>query len=218
MEVLKKGTPRHKHRFIFDAELANSLVIKKWQLRSEEKYDSDPNPKLTALSYLQSILKCSQKSHYLITVSELEKASKYRSKKGIFWNIRDLQHLDTNYFEIFNDKGMSRLAAVVNLENISSGDSTDLILNWGISMILLTDMKLKYVTPEIEKWISTNTKSSFGYNYDLAANTLLNNRNMAILRYFPADNGSNEQIAIIGDDSFINDEVAHCISSIAEDK
>jgi len=216
MQLFKPEDPRTDRAFLFYPELPPSVVVRAWRFRSEEEYDRETQPEATALRLLQRVIACTRKKSYVVTVSDLDKSSPLRSKKGVLWEWRHsvLPKLCRRSFEVHAATGSSRLAAIIELTDFSFDAWPDVILNWYYGLIVLTDMPFDDMAGEIEKWISTNPRKALGYDYEALGDSLNKCKDIAALRYFPADNGMHETIAIVSNEAFMADEVEGCICTL----
>jgi len=201
--------------FFFDADVSDLLLLEKIGLRSEQEYDGDVCAEKTALKYIQRISKCFDGNVYLVTASQdVGPANKMRSKKGVLWNEKKLRSLESYGGEVEVGMGSTRLVSLVKLEDFNYDAAEAIVLNWVFSFILLTEIGVEDLNSLIEGWVAKGGNSVLAFNYDAVAKDLLKLSTTSVLRYFPADNGRDETLVVVGNRVFVEERVQKCVRSI----
>lgn len=201
--------------FFFDADVVESLLLEKIGLRSGQEYDGDICAEKTALKYIERISKCFDGNVYLVTASQdVGPTNKIRSKKGVLWNEKKLRNLEAYSSEVEVGMGSTRLVSLVKLESFNYDAAEAIVLNWVFSFILLTKLDVEDLNCLIEGWMAKGGKSVLAFNYDAVAKDLLELSTTSVLRYFPADNGRDETLVVVGNRKFIEEKVQKCVRSI----
>ena len=201
--------------FFFDADVSDLLLLEKIGLRSEQEYDGDVCAEKTALKYIQRISKCFDGNVYLVTASQdVGPANKMRSKKGVLWNEKKLRSLESYGREVEVGIGSTRLVSLVKLEDFNYDAAEAIVLNWVFSFILLTEIGVEDLNSLIEGWVAKGGNSVLAFNYDAVAKDLLKLSTTSVLRYFPADNGRDETLVVVGNRVFVEERVQKCVRSI----
>lgn len=206
---------RKDDHFYFDANVAEPLVLKKKELRSELEYDADIFAEKTALKYIERISECFSGTIYLLTASQdIVQPSKVRTKKGALWQEKELRKLDSRNWELEVLEGKTRLVSLVSLNGFNYDASEAVILNWVFSLIILSTMDIDILSGYIEGWLAKGDNGVLVYNYDAIAKDLISLDSTVVLRYFPADNGRCEMLVVVGNRDFIEENVEDCINLI----
>jgi len=203
--------------FFFDADVSDPLLLEKIGLRSEQEYDGDVCAEKTALKYMERISKCFDGNVYLVTASQdVGPANKLRSKKGVLWNEKKLRSLESYGGEVEVEVGMgsTRLVSLVKLEGFNYDAAEAIVLNWVFSFILLTELGVEDLNSLVEGWVAKGGNSVLAFNYDAVAKDLLKLSTTSVLRYFPADNGRDETLVVVGNRVFVEERVQKCVRSI----
>lgn len=201
--------------FLFNADIEPPLILRSQVLRTEAEYDEEKNPERTALQLLKRLIQCVGKRAYLVIASQgAEIPNRVRSYKGLLWNQEELRLLEHDRHEVEVRDGRTRLVAVVDLQNFSYASSDNFLLSWTNSFLFLSEKNLLEISEYAKKWIDYDQVSILPFNFRLMAKDLRDLDSSAILRYFPADNGHNEMIAIVGDGNFIESDIEECLESM----
>lgn len=201
--------------FFFDADISDSLLLEKFGLRSERDYDGDVRAGKTALKYIEEISKCFDGNVYLVTASQdIGPAKKIRSKKGVLWNEKSLRNLERYSGEVEVGMGSTRLVSLVKLEGFDYDTAEATVLNWVFSFILLTKLNIEDLSGFIEGWVAKEGSSVLAFNYDAVAKDLLGLSTTSVLRYFPADNGRDETLVVVGNREFVEKRIQKCVQFI----
>ena len=201
--------------FFFDADISDSLLLEKIRLRSEQEYDGDIYAEKTALKYIERISKCFNGNIYLVTASQdVGPANKMRSKKGVLWNEKKLRSFESYSGEVDVGMGNTRLVSLVKLKDFNYDAAEAIVLNWVFSFILLTKLDVEDLNNLVEGWVAKGGNSVLAFNYDAVAKDLLALSTTSALRYFPADNGRDEILVVVGNREFVEERVQECVRSI----
>ncbi|GLR04325.1 hypothetical protein GCM10007906_19120 [Vibrio hyugaensis] len=206
---------KNEKAFFFNVDLSDSLFLEKIKLRSEQEYDVDQCPEITALKYIEKISHCFDGNVYLVVAShDIGPASKLRLKKGALWSNKELRNLEGYSGEVEVALGSTRLVSLVNLEKFDYESEGEAVLNWAFSFILLTKLDLESFNGLVEGWVAKGEKSVLAFNYDAVARDLLKLSTTSVLRYFPADNGRDETLVVVGNRGMLKDvsKVVHSIT------
>ncbi|WP_394390909.1 hypothetical protein [Shewanella woodyi] len=103
---------------------------------------------------------------------------------------------------------------MVKLEDFNYDSAEAIVLNWVFSFILLTKLDVEDLNGLVEGWVAKGGKSVLAFNYDAVAKDLLELSTTSVLRYFPADNGRDETLVVVGNREFIEERVQKCVRSI----
>jgi hypothetical protein len=190
--------------FFSDSDVSDSLSLEKIGLRSEQAYDGDIFAEKTALKYIERISKYFDGHVYLVSASQdVGPISRVRSKKGVLWNEKKLRNLENYSSEVEVDVGSTRLVSLVKLDGFSYDVGEAIILNWKYSFFLLTTLEIKDLNGLVEGWVAKKRKSVLAFSYDAVAKDLLKLSTTSVLRYFPADNGRDETLVVVGNREFV---------------
>jgi hypothetical protein len=201
--------------FFFNADVSGSLLMEKIELRSEQEYDADISAENNALKYIEKISSCFDGNVFLVTASQdVGPTNKIRSKKGALWTEKKLRNLECYSGEVEVGMGSTRLVSLVKLEDFDYDSAEAIVLNWVFSFIILTKLDVEDLNGLVEGWVAKCGKSVLAFNYDAVAKDLLNLSTTSVLRYFPADNGRDETIVVVGNRAFVEERVQKCIRSI----
>jgi|GEM_PF-3057628 len=199
---------RSSNAFILPAQLRSPLLLLIKNLRSELKYDKDPQPKKTALKVIQSFTERLRGQVCAVIVSQhLSKSGSFRERK----TLSDLGKIfaDSELLELkySNTDGHERLGVIVSLANYSYDINEDILLNYGYGMIVLSQRPIASLRDIISTWVSQGGDSLFGFDYEVVVDSLIKNEDITVIRYFPADNGRPEVLAVIGNEVFVKQNV-----------
>lgn len=201
--------------FYFNANISDSLLLEKIELRSCQEYDNDIYAEKTALSYIEKIANCFDGNIYLLTASQdVSPTKKIRSKKGVLWNEKQLCKLECYSSEVEVVNGKTRLVSLVQLKEFNYDSAEAIVLNWVFSFILLTNLDVKSFVGLIEGWVAKGENSVLAFDYDAVAKDLSDLGTTSVLRYFPADNSRGEALVVVGNRKFVEDKVQNCIRCI----
>lgn len=216
MEYFREGAHRTDYTFLFDVDLISPLLLMKKTLRSEQAYDEDTNAEQTALGYLKYIVECFAGSVFLIMVGQdVARSTNLRSKKGLLWKDKELRKLVVHDLEVEAGDGKTRLVSIINLDGFSYNHSPGFVLNWNRSFIVLTELDVGSLSGYIKGWVMKDQNTVFGLLYNNVAKDLVKLGTTAALRYFPADNGRSEAIAILGNEEFVKARMEKCVDALA---
>ena len=201
--------------FYFNADVSGSLLLEKIELRSQQEYDDDISSENTALKYIEKISNCFNGNVFLVTASQdVGPTNKMRSKKGALWTERKLRNFECYSGEVEVGMGCTRLVSLVKLEGFDFDSAEAIVLNWVFSFIVLTKLDVEDLNGLVEGWVAKNGKSVLAFNYDAVAKDLLELSTSSVLRYFPADNGRDETLLVVGNREFVEKRVQKCVRSI----
>jgi hypothetical protein len=211
MKTYKQESQPAEYSEIFDVKLQEQIEIIVQEIRSEADYDNDKNPEQTALKYLKSIFDCFEGTPYLVLASqEIAPKSKLRLKKTELWLKKRLKGCDIMNIEAHVDNDNTRIILIANLKNLSLEHYHSCILNWVFGCFMLVANNDNTNIPAVSSWI-TKDNNILAFDYGLVARNLCSIDNVAILRYFPAENGKHEIIAAIGKIIFIEHQIKNCL-------
>lgn len=214
-QIMSASLNTNEKSFYFYADVSDSLLLEKIELRSEEEYDKDICAEKTALKYIEKISKCFDGNVYLVTASQgVGPINKMRSKKGVLWTEKKLRNLENYSGEVEVGLGSTRLVSLVKLEDFNFDSAEVIVLSWVFSFILLTKLNVEIISGLVDSWVAKDHKSVLAFNYDAIAKDLSRLSTTSVLRYFPADNGRNETIVVAGNREFVENNVQKCVRSI----
>ena len=203
---------KNELQFYFNADVVEPLVLYVRELRTEAEYDADVNPDKTALKYIKKVAECFDGNVYLLLASQdVVSPSKLRTKKWILWHEKEFGMLDSYTSEIDVGNGKTRLVSLVNLDGFSYDSSESIILNWIFGLVILTTLDISVLNEHIKGWVSKKDRSVLAFNYSAIAKDLSSLDKVAILRYFPADNGRNEMLVVVGNKDFVDEKILSCV-------
>lgn len=204
--IMNTPNSRDVGSFYSDDNVVEPLIFKTIQLRTEAQYDADIYAEKTAMSYIEKIVNAFESNVYLLTVSQdVINPSKLRTKKGVLWGEKGFRGLDYRNGEFDVNNGRTRLYSLVNLDGLNYDKPEPLVLNWISSLILFTKMDIDFLNNYVGNWLSHGKEIILPFNHNALAQDLLLLNTTAIMHYFPADNGRNEILALVGNKSFINE-------------
>lgn len=192
-----EGLMSKELEFYFDDLLTSGLNLEYRILRSELLYSSDESPEVAALDYLKSLSSVFDGFMYLVVASHTsEQQTLLRRKKGIFWNFKPLKKLNNITSEVFYESDKSRLVGIVDLSGFNYDSCEQALLNWTSSFIILSNKKIIDMTKYIDTFISEDQESFIPFNFKSIANAINKLGETSVVRYFPADNGRHEVLAL----------------------
>ena len=216
MDVIDPGTAWEERAFYFSGKLESPLDIKVWHFRSEEMYDAEEQPEVTAMNLIRDIAKCVGRRPVLILFSDQEPPSALRSRKSVLWGYDELQRLPHIVFEVECGHSKTRLGAVIDLSCFSFRSSSSAVLNWGNGIIVLSMDTLDNVKQLVEHWVSKRSDDVIAFDFDAIANSLHHNVELGVLRYLPPSNSRPETVVVVAEEAFVDQEACRCIDSIAQ--
>lgn len=209
------STPEEMEKHLyFPAELGGLLKMSVRELRSEPEYDADTCAEKSALKYLLKLQQCFNGEFFLATSSRVAQRDRIRSYKGVLWGDSVLQSLKHHEVEIDLGGGNTRIVAVVNLDKFTFTTSEDLLLNWGDSLMFLTDIGLDDMMECVQNWIARGSDAYLAFDYEAIAKDLRCMEATVVLRYFPADNGRSEVLVAVGRQEVLAERIDKCLASI----
>ncbi len=204
---------KHTLESLFPANLDEQLVVRQQELRSEAVYDKDTYAETTAQKYIKKIVQCFGDKAYLLVAGEIDRPNRIRSHKGLFWDEKGLRELDRRDGEFDVEGGYTRLASLVDLDGFNYDEPTGYVLSWLVGIILLTDINIDTMNSFVEEWLM-KSDSILPFDYEAIAKGLVKLPTTAVLRYFAADNGRIETLAVVGNKEFVDGRIEKCIRSI----
>jgi hypothetical protein len=137
-------------------------------------------------------------AYLVVASSDVSSPKKVRSKKGVLHNTKELQKLDHCNLEYDVNDGKTRLVSLVNLNDFEFNNSEGLILDWMHSFILISEAHIDKIVELIPNWINLDQKNNIlPFNYDYIYRDIIDFKDAVLMRYFPADNGRDEIIAVV---------------------
>lgn len=214
MDTIDWNTPWQDRAFYFCGKLDPPVVAKVWRFRSEDKYDSDEQPELTALALVHRCVKCVGQRPFLLIASEPAPPTAMRSRKGVLWNCKALRNSPHIAIEVECDHGETRLAAIVDLSEFGFDSEASALLNWGRGLLVLAAESLERVRRIAEPWISPHGSDIFAFDFDTIGSSLRQNITCGVLRYFPPSAPRPETVVVVANASFVDEGACECIDSV----
>lgn len=176
--------------------LKDTEQIKLISLRSEASYDADPEPETKALRLLADCFdSCKLKVSFLWASGCTEKSSAVRLKKFSIASRKVFGSYKIEDHEVFVDDYNSRLVSVVELEKFNEIPLPKEVLHTATGLFIISS-KDKYI--EINEPLVSKEYSSSAFDIKGILDLAGGDGDVCLLRYFPADNGRDESISLIG--------------------
>ncbi|OAV49912.1 hypothetical protein A6U98_14810 [Rhizobium sp. WYCCWR10014] len=207
MDIITENTySSDQHAFMFAPTLRSPVVLLCESYRSEMEYDSDPQAETTALTAISQAAKSLSGNVFAVMAeANIAPISKLRSYRGCLFSspLKSIDHCD---LEVSNGKGYSRLGAVISLDDARPDSDPVKILHFRTSIFLITPLDIEGVCRLAEAWMSGNDQGVLSLNLYAIAAHIAGNPDSMILRYFFADNGKSERVALIANETAVGDQ------------
>lgn len=203
-----------KYQKYFNSQLIEPLALAMQSLRNEAEYDLDTDSIHTALDFVARFLDAFGDNKYLLVAgADIASKTSYRTKRGVLYKQQELKRMKHEEFEVAAlDSSKSRLGALVDLNAAQSRATC--MLNSIYTLIVFSSLNFDKTLILVRPWL--NTKNSvLPFDFDQISSNLNVAETTAIIRYFPADNGSDEAIICIGNAQYIKTKIRRSFESIA---
>lgn len=203
--------------FLFPEAVEPPLEMLVKQLRSDVEYDMDTDADLTALRAIAGLRDtCSAQSWFLIYAEpKIAVRSTLRSKRGLLVGekkvLSKLQHCT---FEAECGGNHTRLGVVLNLCNFDFKSSAGVILNYIDACLIVTYLNIQDVCKLAENWLEISESAVLGVSYARMAEDIKKEANLAVVRYFCADNNRPEILVVVGQRNFLDLGVKRAVSKM----
>jgi hypothetical protein len=188
-----------KHSFWFPSVLKSPLVLLVKELRPEVIYDSDSQPERSALATIRNAAKSLPGRPYAVMADgRIGPKGGFRSRKGILPLQSPLRQLDHFDLEAPIGSGGSRLGVLFTLGYSVPAEDSGSLLNFVNGVLVFSSLPREDICAVAKDWLGGNETRSFGLNFDAIAVSLVNHSETIVLRHFPADNGRNEELVMVG--------------------
>lgn len=205
------------YQFYMRGELKADEEIKLISLRDELSYDSDPEPNSGAVKLLADCFQAANlKVMFLWASDNTGKSSALRLKKFSIESRKLFSAYKRTEHEVFVDDSNSRLVSKIELDDFNETKLPHEILYsaTGLFIVSPANNPVNLNEPIVSREYSSNAFDVRGLLHKVRSNN-----EFCILRYFPADNGRSEAIALIGKrDSLLMRRIANCITRRANTK
>lgn len=218
MDTITPDNYAPSHALYFDAKLMAPLVIRIWKFRCEAQYEEDEFPERTAILLLGNVVACLKKKLLLLVPDQLEKKTDFQRKKGVLWKKENLLSLWRKSFEVFGKSDESRIVSIIEIPEFSSPILTEIIDGgFGREYVLGNCANdLDSVLNEAENWVDVDSKAFFAFNDQRICKSLLKLNSIGIVRYYCADNGRDETIALISQKDFIHMDEEQALETLSK--
>jgi hypothetical protein len=203
-----KSSSSDDYQLYMRGELTKAEQIKLISLRNEASYDADPEPEAKALRLLADSFDASKlKVSFLWASDSTEKSSAVRLKKfsiaarKVFGSYKREDH------EVFVDNSNSRLISAVELDDFTNKPLPNEVLHSATGLFVVSSEN-KYI--EINDQLVSKEYSSSAFDIRRLLDLFGGDSDVCLMRYFPADNGRDESISLIGqENSFLVQRLAN---------
>ncbi len=176
--------------------LKESEQIKVISLRSEACYDSDPDPEGKALRLFVDCFEGTKlKVLFLWASVGTEKTSAVRFKKFSIASRKIFGAYARQEHEVFVDESNSKLVSLVELNDFSEKPLPVEVLHSTTGLFVLS-RKNKHI--DINGQVVSKEYSSSAFDIRGILDLFDGDSDVCLMRYFPADNGRDESISLIG--------------------
>jgi hypothetical protein len=159
-----------------------------------------------------SFSKCFQGSVYVVICGQqIVKPNSFQARKGVLPRESCLRTLDLRELPVTNES--LRPGVLVSLAGFDYNEENQMLLNFGYGILILSKQGIDYIYTIAKNWLA-NKSYGLGFNYHAVIDDLVKNHDTAVMRYFPADNGWNEMLAVIGNEHFVSVEIQACLESL----
>lgn len=184
------------YQFYMRGALNESELIRLIRLRPEDDYNSDPDTDEKAVNFLAEFLDVSNlKVFFLWASSSTEKSTPLRFKKFSLASKKAFQNYKIESHEVFLGPGNSRLVSSVLLGGHNKKKLPVDVLHSSIGLFFISDQEKCL---EISDKIISKEYSSSAFDIRAILNLPSAGIDFCLMRYFPADNGRDESICLIG--------------------
>lgn len=184
------------YQFYMRGELKECELIKLISLRSEERYNADPEPEANALKFLADCFDNARlKVSFLWASDSIEKSTAVRFKKFSIASRKVFGSYTREVHEVFVDDSSSRLVSVVELDDFKEKRLPIEILHSATGLFIISS-KDKFI--EISEQLISKEYSSSAFDIRGILDLTGDDSDVCLMRYFPADNGRDESISLIG--------------------
>jgi hypothetical protein len=193
-----------KHSFLFPAKFPEPLILAVLELRSERIYDLELDTEAATLSAILDAARHLPGQPFSFLSQDTGSVNKLRSYRGIIPSRSSLRQLEHRRLEVQTAPNVSRLGAIVSLQGASLDDeAARLVLNYWNALIVVSKSDLNELR-ELAVSLMTNMESRYSrVNFRALALALGQCVDDFAMRYFPADNGRHETIALLFNESKI---------------
>ena len=203
--LLIRPTDYHEreHSFLFPVKFPEPLLMAVLELRSERIYDLELGNEAAALSAILDAARHLPGQPFSILSEDTGSVNKVRSYSGVIPSRSSLRQLEHRRFEVKTAPSVSRLGAIVSLQDACLDDeAARLVLNYWDALILCSKSDLNELRDLSVSWMTSTEPSNSRVNINLALALTRFSDDFA-MRYFPPDNGRHETIALLFNESKI---------------
>lgn len=176
--------------------LKETEQIKLISLRNETSYNADPEPEVKALRLLVDCFEGSKlKVSFLWASDDTGKTSAVRLKKFSIASRKVFGLYKREEHEVFVDDSKSRLVSVVELDDFSEKPLPEEVLHSGTGLFVISSEDKHF---EISDQLVSKEYSSSAFDIRGILDLSGEDSDVCLMRYFPADNGRDESILLIG--------------------
>lgn len=184
------------YQFYMRGTLKETEQIKLISLRNETSYDADPEPEAYALKLLADCFDNTRlKVLFLWASDSTEKSTAVRFKKFSIASRKVFGSYTREEHEVFVDDSNSRLVSVVDLDDFNEKRLPTEVLHSATGLFIISS-KDKFI--EISEQLISKEYSSSVFDIRGILDLSADDSDVCLLRYFPADNGRDESISLIG--------------------
>jgi len=195
--------------------VSRPLLLLTKSIRSEQAYSEDQTADAFGLEVIRRATSCIDGSPFVFFTSPRpELRSRVRTKKGLLWGYPDMNGLEARHGELESSDKYTSLTTLVCLENHRFNDPDTFILDWYRSVLLVSTLPINQLFLIAQKWVRSKVEGVIPLDFDRVFSDLELVPNTAVLRYFAADNGRDESIAVVGHENLLNARAIDCLNRL----
>lgn len=201
---------------IFNSEITSPLCLYKKNLRTElesELLSLDEDNEM-AIGFLRAFSKEFSGSVFALQNTDLELSNRIRSYKGVMNKFPLLKGNRHENYEVKIVPKKTRLFSLIELKPSDFNTQNIRLLSNYYGVFICADIKFEDLIKIVPEWTSYDDASPFSLDDGHIVESLLGLKTVAILKYFPADNGMDENISIIGNEGYVRFKIASVINSV----
>lgn len=203
------------HLFLLPVSPRAPIRVLVKEFRSEDAYDADEHPSRTAMSAILRAGGFLSGSLYSV-LAELDSAriTRLRSHKGILplhSGLRRIQHLNV---EAKMENGYSRRGAVISLGEAMPLEESKILLSFRTGILVAAPLDISDISKLAERWMSGMDDRFLSLDFDSIVESICGDPRIVVLRYFAADNGKRELVALIYHDGERKEEAFSFLQSL----
>ncbi|MCG7507630.1 hypothetical protein [Mesorhizobium retamae] len=188
------------------ADIPLGINLNIWHLRTEAQYDLSENPPELPSRIVDGLSRLSGLSQFVFYCNHsVEARSAFRKRKGILGGT-GLPVAATIQGESVFDGDKSRLWATIAVESFVKEGLFMIAQNYLQSCIVLSRSTLADIAIRAQGW-AADASGLFSIDYRKVLDTMSNDRDFMLVRYFTADNGHDEKIMVIARDDLEIDPI-----------